>query len=148
MLVHSLFIESVDLFRLRRPSGGSNALGNRFDRCQFAPGKKKLGTLARKGACYSAADVPSRAVNYCYFVLQHHFRFLSSDELRAAAERQLHVAAFFPPVHVSIVRAVDDVDTSTAGNWAVALHQMERKSSDLLWRGRPRVRECARPARS
>src|ERR1700693_5651880 len=86
MLVHSLFIESVDLFRLRRPSGGSNALGNRFDRCQFAPGEKKLGTLARKGACYSAADVPSRAVNYCYFVLQHHFRFLSSDELRAAAE--------------------------------------------------------------
>jgi hypothetical protein len=48
MLVHSLFIESVDLFRLRRPSGGSNALGNRFDRCQFAPGEKKLGTLARK----------------------------------------------------------------------------------------------------
>src|SRR5215207_9231420 len=76
MLVHSLLIESVDLRRLGGSTGGNDVLGDSFDRCQVAPGEKKLGPLRRKGVCDSAADRASGSVDHRNLVLQQHLWFL------------------------------------------------------------------------
>src|SRR6266404_9598455 len=96
MAVHGLFVERVDLCRRGESSAGNDLLGDSFDGCPVAPGEKKLGPLARKGACDSAADRASGSVDHRNLVLQHHLWFLS----------------------VPAVRAVDDVDTATSGKWA------------------------------
>src|ERR687897_3916487 len=76
MLVHSLLIESVDLRRLGGSTGGNDVLGDSFDRCQVAPGEKKLGPLRRKGVCDSAADRASGSVDHRNLVLEQHLWFL------------------------------------------------------------------------
>src|SRR5258708_24931019 len=77
MLVHGLLVKSVDLRRLRGSAGGKYFLGDRLDRRLEAPGEKKLGPLAREGACDSTADRTSGSVDHRNFVLQHHLWFLS-----------------------------------------------------------------------
>src|SRR5262245_47180960 len=72
MPVHGLFVESVDLRGLGGSSGGNDFLSDSLDRCPVPPGEKKLGPLARKGACDSAADRASGSVDHCNLVLQHH----------------------------------------------------------------------------
>jgi len=103
MLVHSLLVQSVDLRRLGGSAGGNDALSDRFDRCPEAPGEKKLGSLAREGACDSTADRASGPVDHRNLILQHHLWFLSvpggharpSHELRPTAESHLRMAAIF-----------------------------------------------------
>src|SRR5712664_4241611 len=76
MLAHSLLVESVDLRRLGGSAGGNDILGDRFDWCPEAPGEKKLGSLARKGASDSTADRTSGSVEHCDLVLeQHHLSY-------------------------------------------------------------------------
>src|SRR5215813_3304433 len=85
MLVHSLFVEGVDLRRLGGSPGGDNVIGD-FYGCPEAPGEKELGPFARKCACDSTADSASGSVDHRNPVLQHHLfgppasfvRFLSS----------------------------------------------------------------------
>src|SRR5215208_8298011 len=77
MLVHSLLVESVDLSRLGGSAGGNDVVGDRFHRCAQAPGQKKVGPLARKGACDGTADRASGAVDHRDLVLQHQLWFLS-----------------------------------------------------------------------
>ena len=48
MLVHCLFVESVDGRRLSGSAGGNDVLGDRLDRGRVAPGEKDPGTLDRK----------------------------------------------------------------------------------------------------
>src|SRR6266545_5367645 len=103
MLVHSLFVESVDLRRLGGSAGGNDLVGDHFDRCQVAPGDKDLGPFARKGACDRTTDRTCASVDHRNLVLQHHRWFL------------------FPlSVDVRTVGAVDEVDTATPGKWAPA----------------------------
>src|SRR5258708_35036185 len=71
MPVHGLFVESVDLRRLGGSSGGNDFLGDGFDRCPVAPGEKKLGPLARKGACDSTANCASGSVDHRNLLLHH-----------------------------------------------------------------------------
>src|SRR5258708_28714724 len=73
MLVHRLLVESVDLRRLGGSAGRNDFLGDSFDRCQVAPGEKKMGTLRRKGTRDSAADPTSGSVDHRNLVVQHHF---------------------------------------------------------------------------
>src|SRR5262245_63904817 len=75
MLVHSLLVESVDLRRLGRSAGGNDVLSDRFDRRPAAPGEKKSGPLARKGACDSAADCASGSIDHSVLVLKQHCIF-------------------------------------------------------------------------
>ena len=97
MPVHGLLVERVDLGRLGGSAGGDDVLGDRVDRCPDArPVRKTLGPLAREGACDGAADRTSGSVDHRNLVLQHH-RCVPSLEW---------------------LRAVDDADTATAGNWA------------------------------
>ena len=91
--VHSV-LESVYLRRLGGSAGGDHLLGDNFDRCQVAPGEKKVGPFRRKGACDSAADRATGSVDHRDLVLEHHFGF---------------------PFRV---RAVDDADTTSWGKWA------------------------------
>src|SRR5262245_28186014 len=77
MLVHSLFVESVDLRRLGGSAGGHDVLGDSFHRRQVAPGEKKPGALAPKGACDSTADRTSGSVDHRNLVLQNHLWLLS-----------------------------------------------------------------------
>src|SRR5216683_6649426 len=126
MLVHSLLVESVDLRRLGGSAGGNDFLSDRFDRCPEAPGEKKLGPVARKGACDSTADRTSGSVDHRNFVLQHHLWFLSGPgghtrpphELRSTGETHLGVAAIFAIHRRPDRRTVNDTDTATSRNWA------------------------------
>jgi hypothetical protein len=77
MLVHSLLVESVNLRRLGGSAGRNDFLGDSFDGCPVASGEKKLGSLARKGACDTAADRASDSVDHRNLILQHHLWFLS-----------------------------------------------------------------------
>src|SRR5918996_5209711 len=103
MPAHGLLVESVDLRRLGGSAGGNDVLGDSFDGCQVAPGEKKIGPLARKGARDSAADRASGSVDHRNLVLQHHLWFLSvlgwsqhpRHEVRPTAETHLRAAAFF-----------------------------------------------------
>src|SRR5262245_36144982 len=72
MPVHSLFVESVDLRCLGGSSGGNNFLGHGVNRCLVAPGEKKLGPLARKGKCDSAADRAAGSVDHSVLILKRH----------------------------------------------------------------------------
>src|SRR5829696_2163008 len=72
MLVDSHLVESVDLRRLGGSAGGNDVLGDSFDGCQVAPGEKKIGPLARIGACDSTADRTSGSIYHRNLVLQHH----------------------------------------------------------------------------
>src|SRR5215813_5640364 len=92
MLVHSLLVESVDLRPLGGSSGGNDFLSDRFDQGTVAPGEKKLGPFARKGACDGTADITSAPVDQRNLVLQQHLRFLSPHELRSTAEMHLRAA--------------------------------------------------------
>src|SRR5215467_1813935 len=100
MLVHSLFVEGVDLRRLGGSPGGDNVIGD-FYGCPEASREKKLGPLARKCACDSTADAASGSVDHGNLVLQHHL---------------LGPPASFSSV--PLVEAVDDADTATLGKWA------------------------------
>src|SRR5215469_15807958 len=95
MLVHSLLVESVDLRPLGGSSSGNDFLSDRLDQGTVAPGEKKLGPFARKGACNSTADITSASVDHRNLVLQQHLRFLSPHELRSTAEMHLRVAGLF-----------------------------------------------------
>src|SRR5215469_14783611 len=95
MLVHSLLVESVDLRPLDGSSGGNDFLSDRLDQGTVAPGEKKRGPFARKGACNSTADITSASVDHRNLVLQQHLRFLSPHELRSTAEMHLRVAGLF-----------------------------------------------------
>src|SRR5258708_33426591 len=76
MLVHSLLVKSVDLRRLGGSAGGNDVLRDRVDRCPEAPGEKKFGPFAAKGACDSTADRTSGSVDHCNLIHQHHLWFL------------------------------------------------------------------------
>jgi hypothetical protein len=69
VFVHRLFVERVDFRRLSTASGGSNVFGDRIHRCPMAPGEIKVGPLARKGVCDSAADRPSGPTDHDHLVL-------------------------------------------------------------------------------
>src|SRR5262245_35832437 len=84
MLVHSLLVESVDFRRLSGSAGGYDLLSDTFDRYTAAPGEKKLGPLARKGACDSTADCASGSVDHCVLVLKQH-RIFSFQVAHGAA---------------------------------------------------------------
>ena len=79
MPVHCLLVERVDLRGLGGSAGGNDFLGDNLDGCQVAPGEKELGPLRGKGACDSAADRASGAVDHRNLVLQHHLWFLSGS---------------------------------------------------------------------
>src|SRR5262249_27764682 len=97
MLVHSLLVESVDLRPLGGSSGGNDFLSDRLDQSTVAPGQKKLGPFARKGACDSTADITSASVDHRNLVLPQHLRFLSPHELRSTAEMHRRVAGLLHP---------------------------------------------------
>ena len=109
MLVHGLFIESVDLRRVGGSASGNDVLGDRFDGCQIAAGEKKIGSLRRKGAYDSAADRASGSVDHRNLVLQHHLWFLLAPGWSPADLMSQH-----------LVRAVNDVDTAISARWAPA----------------------------
>jgi hypothetical protein len=77
MLVHGLFVESVDFRDIGGSARGSDVPTDNFDGCPVAPGEKKRGTLARKRARHGAADRTSGSVNHRNLVLQQHRWFLS-----------------------------------------------------------------------
>ena len=58
MLVHSLLVERVDLRRLGGSAGGNDVLGDRFDRCQVAPGEKELGPSRAKARATAPPIAP------------------------------------------------------------------------------------------
>src|SRR2546428_13086034 len=89
MPVHGLLIESVYLRRLGGSAGGNNVLGDYFYRCPEAPGEKKLGPLARKGACNSTTDCTSGSVDHGNLVFQQHISFLLLGAHRRAAHAGL-----------------------------------------------------------
>src|SRR5215470_6660871 len=70
MLVHGLFVECVDLRCVGESSGGTDLLGGSFDRRPVTPGEKKLGSLARKRPCDSAADRACSSLDHRNLVLQ------------------------------------------------------------------------------
>ena len=83
MLVHSLFIEGVDLRRLDGCACGSDVLGDKFDGCQVAPGEKQRGPLGHEGAGDGAADLASGSVDHGNLVPQDHLGFLSGPGARS-----------------------------------------------------------------
>src|SRR5258708_33443923 len=127
MLVHSLLVKSVDLRRLGGSAGGNDVLRDRVDRCPEAPGEKKFGPFAAKGACDSTADRTSGAVEHCNLIHQHHLWFLffvrtgptrPPRELRPRLKLTGGWLALSPSRDGRIVRAVNRTDTATSGNWA------------------------------
>jgi hypothetical protein len=79
MSIHSLLVESVYLRRLGGSAGGHDFRSDSYDRCEVAPGEKKLGPLAREGACDRPADRATGAVDHRNFAVQHQYlSFLSA----------------------------------------------------------------------
>src|SRR5262245_28620641 len=78
MLVHSQLVEGVYLRRLGGSASGNDFLCDHFDGRPVAPGKKKFGSFASKGARDSATYSASGSINYSDLVLQQHTNFLRS----------------------------------------------------------------------
>src|SRR5882762_4462316 len=71
---HRALVETVakEIVSVGGSADGNDFLGDGFDECPVASREKKLGPLARKGACDSTADRASGSVDHRNFVLQHH----------------------------------------------------------------------------
>ena len=72
MPIDGVLVESVDLRRLGGSARGNDVLGDRFDRCQEAPGEEEPGAFRREGARDRAADRSCGPVDHRDLVLQHH----------------------------------------------------------------------------
>ena len=129
MPVHRLLVERVDLGRLGGAAGGDDVLGDRFDRCPEAPGEKdarpprprrraRPRRRSRLRLRRSPRPCPSASSLVPFCAVGGHPRPLR--ELRPAAETRPRGGCRSPSAGVRIVRAVDDAETVTPGNWAPA----------------------------
>ena len=72
MPVHGRLVERVHLGRFGSSARGNDVSADSFHGCLQAPGEENRGSLAREGACDSAADRTAGSVDHRNLVLQQH----------------------------------------------------------------------------